>query len=106
VVTDRPLAIEERGATVSIENQSGHALRDCRLARGLTATMPQTLAPGARIDASWTSGNDEAPSGPVITCISDEAVLPFTEARRPVAMHGETTIAAYRGTASRGGASD
>jgi hypothetical protein len=106
VVTDRPLAIEERGATVSIENQSGHALRDCRLARGLTATMPQTLAPGARIDASWTGTSDEAPSGPLIICVSDEALLPFTETRRPVAMHGETTIAAYRSPTSRGGAGD
>jgi hypothetical protein len=106
VVADRPLAVEDHGATVAIENHSKHVLRDCRLGRGLTGTLPRTLAPGARIDASWTSGNDEAPSGPVITCISDEAVLPFTEARRPVAMHGETTIAAYRGTASRGGASD
>jgi hypothetical protein len=106
VVDARPLAIDQRGSTVTIENRSGRPLRDCRLGRGLVASISGTLAPGAHIEASWTGGSDEAPSGPVITCVSDEAPLPFTEIERPVVMHGETTIAAYRNTAARGGAGD
>lgn len=106
VVDVRPLAIEEHGSTITIENRSGRPLRACRLGRGLAAAISGTLAPGAHLEASWTGGSDEAPSGPVITCVSDEAPLPFTETRRPVVMHGETTIAAYRGTPARGGAGD
>ena len=106
VVDVRPLGVEERGGTVAIENRSGRTLRDCRLGHGLPATISRTLAPGARIEASWTESRDEAPGGPVITCVSDEPPLAFTEARRPVVMHGETTIAAYRGAPTRGGAGD
>jgi len=104
LVDVRPLAIDDRGATVTIENRSSLLLRDCRLGRGLAASISGpfgTLAPGARIEASW-AGADEAPGGPLITCVSDEAPLPFTEADRPVVMHGETTIAAYRGAPARG----
>jgi len=106
IVDARPLAIDERGSTITIENRSGRPLRNCRLGRGLAASTSGTLAPGAHIEATWTGGSDEAPSGPVITCVSDEAPLPFTETQRPVVMHGETTIAAYRGTPARGGAGD
>ena len=106
MVHDRPLAVEDHGATMAIENRSGHTLRDCRLGRGLTGMLPDTFVAGAQVDASWTGSSADAPSGPVLTCISDEALLPFTETARPVVMHGETTIAAYRSTVSRGGASD
>jgi hypothetical protein len=107
LVEARPLALEERGRAIAIQNQSGQVLRDCRLGRGLSASAAVgTLAPGARIEAYWTSGSDEAPTGPVITCTADEAPLPFSEAQRPVVMHGSTTIAAYRSTAARGGAGD
>ena len=110
LVDASPLAVEERGDTIAFENRSGQTLRDCRLGRGLSAKDPgtasATLAPGARIEGSWTSASDEAPSGPVITCTADEAPLAFVEARRPVVMHGTTTIAAYRGTPARGGAGD
>ena len=106
-VNVRPLAIEERGETIAIENRSGQTLHDCRLGRGLSAAASvATLAPGARIEASWTGAIDEAPGGPVITCTADEAPLRFVEAGRPVVMHGTTTIAAYRGTPARGGAGD
>jgi hypothetical protein len=106
LVDARPLGVEERGGSIAIENRSGRTLRDCRLGHGLSATISRTLAPGARIEASWTEGRDEAPGGPVITCVSDEPPLAFTEAQRPVVMHGETTIAAYRGAPTRGGAGD
>ena len=100
------LSVEERGGVFAIQNRSAQTLRDCRLGRGLAAAGPfATLAPGARIEASWT-GNDEAASGPVITCVADDAPLHFTEAQRPVVMHGATTIAAYRAAAARGGAGD
>lgn len=105
LVDARPLAIDDRGATVTIENRSGHPLRNCRLGRGLAAAVSGTLAPGAHIEASW-AGGDETPAMPLITCVSDEAPLPFTESQRPVVMHGETTIAAYRRSPSRGGAGD
>jgi hypothetical protein len=106
LVATQPLSIDERGATVAIQNRSAHPLRDCRLGRGLAArTALATLAPGARIEASWTD-SDGAPNGPVITCVADDAPLLFTESQRPVVMHGTTTIAAYRSTTARGGAGD
>ena len=106
LVGTQPLAVDEHGATIAIQNRSAQTLRDCRLGRGLAAAaVPATLAPGARIEASWT-GSDEAASGPVITCVADGAPLLFTESQRPVVMHGATTIAAYRGAAARGGAGD
>jgi hypothetical protein len=106
VVDVYPLVIENRGAMIAIENRSGRTLRDCRLGRGLAASMSGTLEPGAHIEASRTGSSDEAPGGPVITCVSDEAPLPFTETQRPVIMHGETTIAAYLRGPARGGAGD
>jgi hypothetical protein len=108
LVSTQPLAVEEHGATIAIQNRSAQTLRNCRLGRGLAAAgapAPGTLAPGARIAASWTD-SDEAPSGPVITCVTDDAPLLFTETARPVVMHGVTTIAAYRNPAARGGAGD
>jgi hypothetical protein len=106
-VSAPPLGIEERGDRITIENRSGRTLRECRLGRGLSARGSMAaFAPGARIEASWTGALDEAPGGPVITCTSDDAPLPFTERDHPVVMHGVTTIAAYRGTAARGGAGD
>jgi hypothetical protein len=108
VVGTQPLAVEEHGGTIAIQNRSARTLRNCRLGRGLATTgapAPGTLAPGARIEASWTD-SDEAASGPVITCVTDDAPLLFTESQRPVVMHGATTIAAYRNAAARGGAGD
>ena len=106
LVGTQPLSVEERGGTFAIENRSAQTLRDCRLGRGLASTAAlATLAPGARIEASWTD-SDEAATGPVITCVADDAPLLFTEAQRQVVMHGATTIAAYRGAAARGGAGD
>jgi hypothetical protein len=105
LVGAQPLAVEEHDGTIAIENRSAQTLRDCRLGRGLAAAAPATLAPGARIEASVTD-SDEAATGPVITCVADEAPLLFTESQRPVVMHGATTIAAYRGATLRGGAGD
>jgi hypothetical protein len=106
LVGEQPLAVEEHDGTIAIQNRSPQTLRDCRLGRGLAAAAaPATLAPGARIEASVTDG-DEAATGPVITCVADEAPLLFTESQRPVVMHGATTIAAYRGATLRGGAGD
>ena len=98
LVGTQPLAVEEHGGTIAIQNRSAQTLRDCRLGRGLAAAgapAPGTLAPGARIEASW-SDSGEAASGPVIRCVADDAPLLFTESQRPVVMHGATTIAAYR----------
>jgi hypothetical protein len=107
LVGARPLALEDRGNSIAIQNQSGQVLRDCRLGRGLfTSAAAATLAPGARIEAHWTGDSGEVPVGPVITCTADEAPLPFGEAQRPVVMHGSTTIAAYRNPPARGGAGD
>jgi hypothetical protein len=107
LVRERPLSIEEHGGRVSIRNQSDRTLYDCRLGRGFSTSTPvAALAPGARIDASWTGINDEAPSGPAVTCRLDEAPLPLTEPNHPVVMHGSTTIAAYRSVAAAGGAGD
>ena len=107
LVSVRPIAVDERGDGVTIENRSERTLRDCRLGRGLSPrAAPTTLAPGSRIDASWTAAGDEAPSGPVITCTSDDAPVPLTEADHPVVMHGITTIAAYRAPAARRDAGD
>ncbi len=107
LVGTQPLAVSDHGGTIEIQNRSAQTLRNCRLARGLAAAAasPMTLAPGARIEASWTDG-DEAASGPVITCVADDAPLAFTESQRPVVMHGATTIAAYRSAAAHGGAGD
>jgi hypothetical protein len=109
-VEARPLDIEERGRTIAIRNQSRQTLRECRLGRGLAATgavgAAFSLAPGARLEASWTSASDKSPSGPVITCAADEAPVAFVEAQRPVVMHGVTTVAAYRGAPASGGAGD
>lgn len=107
LVSARPLSIDERGNRISIRNQSERTLYDCRLGRGLSSSnSPATLAPGARIDASWTGVSDEAAGGPVITCRLDEAPLPLTEPNHPVVMHGATTVAAYRGVTATGGAGD
>jgi hypothetical protein len=105
-VEARLLDVEERGRTIAIRNQSAQTLRECRLGRGLSATGGAgdaiTLAPGARLEASWTDASDETPSGPVITCTADEAPVAFVEAQRPVVMHGVTTVAAYRQTPAGG----
>jgi hypothetical protein len=107
LVEIRPLAVDERGAAITIENQSGQTLHDCRLGRGLTAAAAgTTLAPGARLEATWTGASDEAPSGPVITCTASDPPVAFVESKRPVVMHGTTTIAAYRAAPSAGGAGD
>jgi hypothetical protein len=107
LVSARPLSIDERGDRVSIRNQSDRTLYDCRLGRGFSTSTPAaTLAPGARIEASWTGVSDEASGGPLITCRLDEAPLPFTERNHPVVMHGATTIAAYRGATAAGGPGD
>lgn len=106
-VEARPLDVEERGRTIAIRNQSVQTLRECRLGRGLSATGAAiTLAPGARLEASWTSAGDERPSGPVITCTADQAPVAFVEALRPVVMHGITTVAAYRQAPAPGGTGD
>jgi len=107
LVPERPLSIDDHGDRVSIRNQSDRTLYDCRLGRGFSiSTSSATLAPGARLDASWTGVSDEAPSGPVVTCRLDEALLPLTEQNRPVVMHGATTVAAYRAAVVAGGAGD
>jgi hypothetical protein len=93
------LAVQQHGRSVEIENQSGGLLRDCRVGSGLTAAPVARLAPGERISASWTAGGDEDPGGPLVTCVADAAVLPLTESRRPVVMHGATTVAVYRDSA-------
>jgi hypothetical protein len=40
-----------------------------------------------------------------VTCVTDAAVMPLTESRRPVVMHGATTVAVYR-DAARGSSGD
>ena len=105
VVPVQLLAVQERPGGVEIENQSGHPLRDCRVGPALAATPVTRLAPGERISASWTSGGDGGPGGPLAICVADAAALPLTESRRPVVMHGVTTVAVYR-EAARGVSGD
>ena len=107
LVSARPLMVEERGHSVAIQNESGQTLHECHLGRGLSSSSAMaTLAPGARLEATWTAATDEAPSGPLITCTADQPLFALTELEHPVVMHGVTTIAAYRTTPAHGGAGD
>ena len=107
VVDARPLAVEDRGAMHRDREPVGpDAARLPARTRAGRGHRPARWRQARTSRRRGRASSDEAPGGPVITCVSDEAPLPFTETQRPVIMHGETTIAAYLGDARARGAGD